>query len=535
MVMKPTAARTAQLQSLLQKGFQALTRGQVHQASECCRQVLALQPDLVEGHFLVGLVALEMRDRRTALSAFGSVTRLQPDHAAAWAQLAKLFIGDGQLNRADAALEKVARSNPDDPMVCDLVGTIYTRMGEHGAARNWYQKAIAARPEHPPYLLNYANNLVYHGETDGAKEVLRKIIALDENNPQAHWVLASSRKAKDSDHVEQMRALLASHPQHPRLEAFYHYAIGKELEDLLQWDEAFEAFHKGAGVRRQTVEYDEAAEIEMFEFLEQRFTTEWVDDGSKGHASDAPIFVLGQPRTGTTLIERIITSHSQVHSAGELQQFGMAVRRLSEHTDPRRFSIELFESALALDCAKVGAVYMESTRRVQGDTPHFVDKLPQNYFYIPMILKALPNARIVHLMRDPMDACFASYKQLFADAYLHSYDLEEMARHHCRYRRLMDVWRERFPGRFLDISYEETVSDLEPNARRLIEFLGLPWEDACLRFHEQKQAVSTASAVQVREPAHTRSIGRWRKYERQLQPMRTILEQHGLEIDHPAA
>ena len=530
MVTKPNPAKTAQLQTLLRQGFDALNRGQAQIASDCCRKILAIQPDLVEGHFLVGLVALEMRDRRTALSAFGSVTKLQPDHPAAWAQLAKLFIGDGQLNRADAALEHVARANPDDPMVCDLVGTIYTRMGEHGSARNWYEKAISNRPDHPPYLLNFANNLVYHGKTDDAEAVLRDIIANDENNPQAHWVLASARKASDRAHVEQMRALLESHRQHPRLEAFYHYAIGKELEDLQEWDEAFDAFHRGANVRRKTVEYDEAAEIEMFEFLEERFTADWVDDGSPGHDADAPIFVLGQPRTGTTLIERIISSHSQVHSSGELQQFGMAVRRLSKHTDPRRFSRQLFESALDLDCAKVGAVYMESTRRVQGDTPRFVDKLPQNYFYIPMILKALPNAKIVHLTRDAMDACFASYKQLFADAYLHSYDLEEMARHHCRYRKLMDAWRERFPGRFLDISYEETVSDLEPNARHLIEFLGLPWEDACLRFHEQKHAVSTASAVQVREPAHTRSIGRWRRYEERLQPMRDVLEQNGIEI-----
>ena len=528
--MKPNAAKSAQLQTLLRQGFEALNRKQVQQASDYCRQILGIQPDLVEGHFLVGLVALEMRDRRTALSAFGSVTRLQPDHPAAWAQLARLFIGDGQLNRADAALEKVAQADPDDPMVCDLVGTIYTRMGEHGNARDWCERAIRNKPDHPPYLLNYANNLVYHGQTGNAETVLRDIIAIDENNPQAHWVLASARKAGDREHVEQMRTLLASHRQHPRLEAFYHYAIGKELEDLQQWDEAFDAFHRGANVRRKTVEYDEAAEIEMFEFLEERFTADWVDDGSTGHDADAPIFVLGQPRTGTTLIERIISSHSQVHSSGELQQFGMAVRRLSEHTDPRRFSKQLFESALELDCAKVGAVYMESTQRVQGDTPRFVDKLPQNYFYIPMILKALPNARIVHLTRDPMDACFASYKQLFADAYLHSYDLEEMARHHCRYRRLMATWRERFPGRFLDISYEETVSDLELNARRLIDFLGLPWEDACLRFHEQKHAVSTASAVQVREPAHTRSIGRWRKYEDRLLPMRKVLEQNGLEI-----
>src|SRR5210317_1801215 len=268
MVMNPNAAKTAQLQTLLRQGFEALKRGNVQQASDCCRQILAVQPDLVEGHFLVGLVALEMRDRRTALSAFGSVTRLQPDHPAAWAQLAKLFIGDGQLNRADAALEKVAEANPDDAMVCDLVGTIYTRMGEHGSARKWCEKAIRNKPEHPPYLLNYANNLVYHGETDDAEAVLRDIITIDENNPQAHWVLASARKATDRKHVEQMQALLASHKQHPRLEAFYHYAIGKELEDLQEWDQAFEAFHRGASVRRKTVDYDEASESEMFDHLE---------------------------------------------------------------------------------------------------------------------------------------------------------------------------------------------------------------------------------------------------------------------------
>ena len=153
-----------------------------------------------------------------------------------------------------------------------------------------------------------------------------------------------------------------------------------------------------------------------------------------------------------------------------------------------------------------------------------MDKLPQNYLMIPLILKALPNARIVHLVRDPMDACFASFKQLFADAYLHSYEQREMARHHARYRKLMDCWRERFPGRFFDISYEDTARNLEPNARALIEYLELPWEDACLNFHEQDGAVTTASAVQVREPAHTRSIGRWLRYEEQLTPMLAELQ-----------
>lgn len=157
-----------------------------------------------------------------------------------------------------------------------------------------------------------------------------------------------------------------------------------------------------------------------------------------------------------------------------------------------------------------------------------MDKLPYNYMFLPHILAALPNAKIIHLVRDPRDVCFSVFKQLFADAYPHSYNLEEMARHFVRYYRLMDVWRERFPGRFLDVQYEDVVADLEGNSRRILEYLELPWEDACVQFHKQDSAVSTASAVQVRQPAHNRSVGRWQRYQKQLQPALDILAQQGI-------
>jgi hypothetical protein len=200
------------------------------------------------------------------------------------------------------------------------------------------------------------------------------------------------------------------------------------MQALQQWDQAFEAFSQGAAARRATVEFDEQAEIAMFDYLKEHYTRAWFDHLPEGNPDASPIFVLGQPRTGTTLIERIITSHSQVHSAGELQQLGLALRRLSN------------------------------------------------------------------------------------------------------YRDLMQVWHERFPGQIFDISYEDTARDLEPNARALLDYLELPWEDACLDFHQQDGAVSTASAVQVREPAHTRSIGRWRRYEDQLQPMVQALQSAGVIV-----
>ncbi len=517
-----------QLRDLMRRGFTALTRGQIAQATECCRKALSIRRDLPQAHFLVGLTALEAQDRKTAFQAFGSVTRLDPDHAAAWAQLARLFMSEGQVIRADAALSKAVQADSSDPMVHDLVGTVYSLMGEYDKARDRFQTAVRLKPGHPGFLLNLANNHVYFGETAAANAVFEKILSIQPNSPQAHWALSSARRARDTQHIEVMQKLLQSCSKNPRARAFYHYAIGKEFEDLESWDEAFEAFEAGARSRRSTVEFDEDAEIEMFAFLKEHFTRTWLDEAGPGCDEYGPVFVLGQPRTGTTLIERIISSHSCVHAAGELQQLGLAVRRLSDYREPKRFSTAFFEAALKVEPRKLGTLYIESVARMRGDTPLFVDKLPQNYLMIPLILAALPEARIIHLRRDPMDACFASYKQLFADAYLHSYDQEEMARHHLRYLDLMSAWRERFGDRFLDISYEETVSDIESNARSMIEFLGLSWEAACLSFHEQDGAVSTASAVQVREPAHTRSVGRWKKYTAQLSPMAEILGAAGI-------
>ena len=403
------------LQRLLQRGFEALSRGQLDAAGECCQQALQIQPDLVQAHFLVGLVALEAKDRRTAFSAFQSVVALDRDHAAAWAQLARLYMTEGQVNRADAALRETLRIRPDDPLVLDLIGTTLSLMGEHGTAQVFFGRANTRRPHFPPFMQNLANNLVYHGDTEAADAIFREITRLQPDSPQAHWALASSIRASDTRHIEEMEALLARGGRDDRSRSFYLYAIGKEWEDLQEWQRAFDAFSRGAAARRATVEYDEQAEIAMFDYLETHYTRKWFDGLPEGNPDPSPIFVLGQPRTGTTLVERIISSHSQVHSAGELQQLGLALRRLSHYHDPRRFSAELFAAARELDPAKVGGMYLTTSGRMRGATPRFVDKLPQNYLMIPLILKALPNARIVHLVRDPMDACFASFKQLFAD------------------------------------------------------------------------------------------------------------------------
>ncbi|MBN7798189.1 tetratricopeptide repeat-containing sulfotransferase family protein [Parahaliea mediterranea] len=518
-----TPATAPWMQDTLRQGYTALGRGDHRGAAECCRKLLSARPDLAEAHFLVGLVAQDGNDLRTAVQGFGSVTKLDPSHGAAWAQLARLFMRMGHVNRADDALAKAVQHQDGNPVVQDAIATVYSQLGDQQESAAWLERALRQQPDNLPLLVNRANNQMFLGDFDAAEDCLRRALAVNPRNANAHWLLSNLRKADDREHVEQLRGLLADNPGNPRDLAYLNYGLGKELEDLGEWPAAFEAFAAGAAARRRTLDYDEAAEVAMFDALQEVLTRQWLDARPAGCPDPSPIFIVGQPRTGTTLVERIITSHSQVHSAGELRQFDGAIRRLVNYRGNARHSAALAHAASDIDMRRLGEAYLSTSRKLRGELPRFVDKLPTNYRYLPLILAALPRAKIIHLRRDPMDACFASFKQLFADAYPHSYDQAEMARHHARYYRMMACWRDRFGERFLELRYEDVAANPEPHARTLLEFLELPWEDACLDFHRQQGAVTTASVVQVREAAHTRSVGRWHRYETQLAPLRQAL------------
>ncbi|MEE8295524.1 MAG: sulfotransferase [Sphingomonadales bacterium] len=519
-----------EIQRLLKEGFDALTHRKFEEAGAMVRQVLTAAPKNIEGHFLVGLIANETKDYKFAIHAFGSVTTLDPKHAAGWAQLARNFMKVGQPKRADFALNKAIELKPDDPLVQDLIGTTLSGLGDQHAAEEWYRKAVKQAPNAPTFNINWASSLIFLGKKKEAKKALDKVLRVKPFDPQAHWRLSNLEKATDRTHLKALEKLMKRYQNDSKALSFIAYSAGKEYEDLGEWENAFRCFKIGAEAKKKITEFDETREEAMFKAYHETFTPEWVAKKTEGAKSDAPIFILGQPRTGTTLVERIITAHSMVHSAGELQQFRLAIWRNAKGETPGQFSPEMVRVSTDIDPKPIGETYLKTSESMQGNLPRFVDKMPINYLYVPLIIKALPNAKIIHLVRDPMDSCFSSYKQLFAEAYFHSYSLYEMARHHVRYHRLMNYWRELLPGKFLDVKYEEVVNDLESNARRMINFLELPWEDTCLEFHRQTQAVTTASAVQVREKVHTRSVGRWQKYENQMQPVLEILSKAGVIV-----
>ncbi len=518
----------AQASGFLARGYKAMQRGDFKEAGGCCSLVLKYFPDAKEAHFLVGLIGIESGDWATAKRAFRNVVSLDESHAAGWAQLARCCVTMGQYNLAEKALQNAMANKPEDPLVLDVIGNVHSLLGDQIEALRWFDRA-KAKAKSSFFDLSRAKALTFLGRLDEAREALEAVLREKPDAAIAHWMISRLETVSDCTHLDVMQEIAARIPSgHPDA-SFLHYAIGKEFEDLGEWDEAFSAYEAGAKARRAHVTFDETEESRLFETLEATLTPEWFERQAAAGFDDAsPIFVVGQPRTGTTLIERIITAHSDVESAGELQQFAMAMKRVSETSSPRPMTAEIVEKIAGGDMKALGQLYLETTKAVRGASAHFVDKLPVNYLYVPLIAAALPNAKIIHIVRDPMDSCFASYKQLFAEAYYHSYDQEEMARHHVRYRNLMERWRAVVGPRMLDVVYEDTVADLEPNARKIIDFLGLEWQDACLSFHTQKSAVTTASAAQVRERAHTRSVGRWKNFEQHLGPMQSVLINAGL-------
>jgi tetratricopeptide (TPR) repeat protein len=293
--MNPTSpqASSALLGNLLREGFQLLNAGRANEAAECCRKILSIKRDLPEGHFLVGLVALELKQTGNAIHAFGSVTKLKPDHGAAWANLARLFAQTGQSGRADEAIGKAAEFSDGNPVVLDLIGTVYGQLGDQEEAGRWNQKALDKEPDSIPFLVNQANNHIFFDRIDAADKLLQRVVERVPGHPNAHWLISGMRKAKDRRHIESIEEHIASGKFGPRGLAFLYYGLGKELEDLEDWENAFEAFAKGAANRRKILEYDESREEAMFEAFEATFTAEWLEQGEQGNPSHSPIFVVG--------------------------------------------------------------------------------------------------------------------------------------------------------------------------------------------------------------------------------------------------
>lgn len=438
------------------------------------------------------------------------------------------LICNGRIAEALEKLPEIEEAAGSDPAAWDQLLLFYAQLNRHEAAYECGKRLMRLAPNSLRAAFSAASAATVVNETDEAERLLDGIIAKAPSQAEAYYARSRLRRqTREHNHVDELETQLANLPAGSPAEVPLCYALGKELEDIGDYGESFVHIQRGASARNARLSYEVDRDLATFNEIATTFDAAWKLSSEPGADIRGPVFVLGLPRSGTTLVDRILDAHPEVSSLGEVSDFAYAVMRLG---GPATSKSELIRRVARADLAALGAEFWDALKGYGETGPMLIDKTPANYLYLGLILEALPAARVVHVRRHPMASGYAMYKALFRMGYPFSYDLEQIGRYYAAYHRLMEHWHETWPGRILDVCYEELVDDQAGVSQRIVAHCGLRWSDDCLTFHENAAPTATASALQVREPIYREARDLWRRFEAQLEPLARTLGEEGIEI-----
>ena len=505
----------------------ARATGRLGLALDLAGRAVASQPKEAAAHATLGNLLLEGERTGDAVAAFRTALALDPSHVNARFNLGGALRRSGEPEAAVTEFRRLVERFPEDPDFRIALGGALLDCGRPRESADEHERALGLSPGHPDALTELGLAHVDAGEFEAAARCYRRVIDGSPDHPHVWLNYSKTRRFGPADRPEIEEAAAAAgrfdaHPAPGPEGGDVHFALGKMYDDLGEYDLAFEHFRRGNEILRRHVPFDAGAARRLVEDLEAGFGEAWFDRvRGWGHPSSRPIFIVGMPRSGTTLVEQILASHPEVHGAGELIRIPNLAQRLLGAGDA-----PLPAAAAALEREDVEAAardYLDYVGARSGGAARTTDKLPENYHHLGLIAAMFPNARIVHVRRDPMDVCVSNYLVRFQWGHAWSYDFDSLAHEYRAYERLMGHWRTVLPTPVHEQSYESLVVSLESESRRLVEFCGLDWDERCLDFHLTERSVHTASGWQVRQPIYRRSVERWRNYERHLGPLREAL------------
>jgi len=503
----------------------ALVADEQRKAEELFREILRDDPSHVAA--LCGLAALSLgADRphdaeRLLHHALKQSAHLPLAHRGLSPALVQL----GRLKEAEAVARYLEKIEPESPQTWVTIASVATRLMRQEEALEAYERAAQLKPDEVGLRMSAGHAQKTLGRRGDSEASYKAALQMDPGRGEAYWSLADLKNYSFSDEeITAMQRLLASDKRERSNEAQLHFALGRAFEQREQFPEAFAHYAEGNALRRLDAPFDMARFERRCErirsFLNAAFFA--AREGS-GDLSPAPIFIVGLPRSGSTLIEQILASHSQVEGTMELPNILNIVAQFDDLAADRDGYPETVGRASPAQLAALGSRYIAETVPLRSGRMHFTDKMPNNFSHVGLVHAILPHATVIDARRHPMDACFSTFKQHFAEGQAFSYDLEDLGRYYRCYLSLMDHWDEVLPGKVLHVQYEALVRDPEANIRRLLEHCGLAFEPACLSFHETRRPVRTASAEQVRQPLYTSGVGYWRYFEEELEPLRRAL------------
>ena len=504
---------------------EALVAGNSRTAEDIFRDIL--KADATHVGALCGLAALALGAGNTQDSERLLRHALNQTAHAPLARrgLVHTLLAAGRLPEAEAEARSLLQVEPENPQNWVALGTVCVRMLRQEEALAAYEEAARLNPSQPKLRLSIGHIHKTLGRREQSEQAYHDCLRLDPACGEAWWSLADLKTYTFSDaQMEAMQQQLIPDSADTNNQAQLHFALGKALEQRRQYARAFAHYASGNSLRRKTSPFD----IRQFEDKTRRViacfdAAFFRERAGSGEPDPAPIFIVGLPRSGSTLVEQILASHSSVEGTMELPNVLTLVREF-DHAGGRNDGYpEQVRTASAQRLAELGRRYLQETRPIRAGRPRFIDKMPNNFSHIGLIHSILPNAAVIDVRRHPLDSCFSSFKQHFAQGQSFTYDLEDLGRYYRCYLALMDHWDRVLPGRVMHLQYEALVRDPDTHIRRLLEHCGLPYEQACANFHETRRPVRTASAEQVRQPLYSSGIGYWKHFENELEPLRRAL------------
>jgi len=511
----------------LVRAAECLGKKALPEAERLTRDILKKDPADPTAIRLLAAIGMELGRFDDAINLLDRCLELAPEFHLARQNYAVALARRQRFDEALAEVDKLLVAEPNNPSYLLLRGSFLVQKGEHAPALALYEEFLAKYPRQAGAHMNYGHTLKSVGRLDEAIDAYRKAIELRPQTGEAYWSLANLKtyRFEDEDIADMRRQVDEEHGD-PDDQSHLLFALGKAMEDRGLFDESFDYYARGNALRGKRHRHH--AKINMFDTVRQIKTLDakfFEERRGWGCPAPDPIFIVGLPRAGSTLLEQILASHSQVEGTSELPDIIAISRRLGKksRSNPASDYPEILRTLDAAAARELGEGYLASTRIQRHGTPFFIDKMPNNFKHIGLIHLILPEAKIIDARRHPMAGCFSCFKQLFAHGQTFTYSLRDLGFYYRDYVRLMDHWDTVLPDRVLRVQYEDMVADTEHQIRRLLDYCGLPFEDACLRFYETERAIRTPSSEQVRQPVYTEGLEQWRNFEPHLQPLKDAL------------
>ena len=520
------------IQEKLATTTQLISQNKLEEAEKICREALQEKPDDVNGLRLLASIASKLEQNEDAIVLLKRAVELKPKFVAAWSALAEAYSDKNQFGEALDAVQRSIKLKPDLPFGFMIRGGILAKMNDHEGAITAYQEALKIDPDHVGSNMGLGNTLKTVGRFEESVTAYKKCIEVHPTFSEAYWSLANLKTYQfEPPEINLMENHLNNKDIPEQSIAFFHIALANVKETKKQYEQAWDHYLSGNTLRRKNEVYDSVQTQITHDEVINTFTAEFLNQKTGlGHNSNEPIFIVGLPRSGSTLIEQILASHSLVEGTKELPDLSkLGVKLSKSRTRGMKYPNAVTDMSDA-EFSDYGKSYIQTTKRYRTDKPYFIDKMPNNFAHIGFLKLILLNAKVINATRHPLDSCMSSFKQLFYKGQSWSYDLFEIGEYYLEYDRVMKHWQEILPNEILDLEYEKLVENQEHETKRLLEFCGLDWEEHCLKFYETKRSINTASSEQVRQPIYKGAINSWRHYEKYIGPLIEILEPILMEL-----